>query len=75
MTRYDYDRVRAGAGMPGVFEVSGGLPVVTVIDDILLLAECAAFRANWNVKSAACPFDECKDDRAIDCKVVPRTPE
>lgn len=39
MTRYAYDRVRLGQGMPGVFEVSRELPISVVIEDILLLAE------------------------------------
>ena len=41
MTRYAYERVRAGKRMPGVFEVSRGSPVGAVIEDILLLAECS----------------------------------
>src|SRR4051794_14307255 len=41
MTRYAYDRVREGKPMPGVFEVSRDVPVGTVIDEILLLAECS----------------------------------
>ena len=41
MTRYAYDRVRAGLAMPGVFEVSRKVPISVAIDDILLLAECS----------------------------------
>lgn len=42
ITRYAYDRVRAGLPMPGVFEVSRAVLISTAIDDILLLAECSA---------------------------------
>ena len=41
MTRYAYDRVRAGLLMPGVFEVSRDVPLGVAIEDILLLAECS----------------------------------
>jgi Domain of unknown function (DUF5615) len=36
ITRYAYERVGAGKAMPGVFEVSRGLPLGSVIEDILL---------------------------------------
>jgi hypothetical protein len=39
ITRYAYDRVRAGKSMPGVFEVSRNVAVRVAIEDILLLAE------------------------------------
>ena len=41
MTRYAYERVRAGQPMPGVFEVSRAVPIGLAIEDILLLAECS----------------------------------
>ena len=41
LTHFAYDRVRCGKPMPGVFEVRRSLPVATVIEDILLLAECS----------------------------------
>ena len=41
MTRYAYERVRAGQPMPGVFEVSRTVPIGRAIKDILLLAECS----------------------------------
>ncbi len=41
MTRYAYDRVRRGESMPGVMEVGDRLPIRSVIEDILLLAECS----------------------------------
>jgi hypothetical protein len=41
MTRYAYDRVRAGQAMPGVFEVSREVPIGAAIEDILLLWECS----------------------------------
>ena len=39
ITRYAYDRVRAGQPMPGVFEVSRAISIGRVIEDILLLVE------------------------------------
>lgn len=39
ITSHAYGRVRAGSSMPGVFEVSLGLPISAVIEDLLLLAE------------------------------------
>jgi len=41
ITKYAYDRVRAGQPMPGVFEVSRAVPIGRAIEDILLLAECS----------------------------------
>ncbi|WOB42415.1 DUF5615 family PIN-like protein [Thermoleptolyngbya oregonensis NK1-22] len=40
ITRYAYDRVRAGQPMPGVLEISVFAPIGAVIDDILLIVEC-----------------------------------
>jgi hypothetical protein len=40
ITRYAYERVKAGQSMPGVFEVSRAVPVGRAIEDIPLLAEC-----------------------------------
>jgi hypothetical protein len=41
MTRYAYERVRAGQPMPGIFEVNRAVPIGRAIEDILLLAECS----------------------------------
>lgn len=41
ITRYAYERVRAGQQMPGVFEVSRSVPIGRAIEDILLLTECS----------------------------------
>ena len=41
VTRYAYERVRAGKPMPGVFEISRTVPIGRAIEDILLLAECS----------------------------------
>jgi hypothetical protein len=41
MTRYAYERIRAGKRMPGVFEVSSTLPIGAAIEDLLLLVECS----------------------------------
>lgn len=39
ITHYAYERVRAGESMPGVFEVSRGVPIGRAIEDILLLVD------------------------------------
>jgi hypothetical protein len=41
ISKYAYERVRAGQPMPGVFEVSRAVPIGRAIEDILLLAECS----------------------------------
>ena len=41
MTRYAYERVRAGQPMPGIFEVSRAVSIGRAIEDIVLLAECS----------------------------------
>jgi hypothetical protein len=41
LTRYAYDRARAGQPMPGVFEVSRRVPLGQAIEDLLLLVECS----------------------------------
>jgi len=41
VTHHAYERVQAGKSMPGVFEVSRGVPIGVAIEDILLLAECS----------------------------------
>ena len=39
VTKYAYERVRAGQSMPGVFEASRDVPIGRAIEDILLLAD------------------------------------
>lgn len=39
ITKYAYDRIRAGQPMPGVFEINHQIAVGLAIDDLLLLAE------------------------------------
>jgi len=41
ITKYAYERIEANLPMPGVFEVPQTASIKTVIDDILLLAECS----------------------------------
>ena len=41
MTKHAYDRVRTGKPMAGVFEVSCATSLSTVIDEIILLADCS----------------------------------
>jgi hypothetical protein len=40
MTKFAYERVRAGQAMPGVFEVGFDVPLGTAMD-ILLIAQCS----------------------------------
>lgn len=44
MTRYAYERVAASLPMPGVFQLSRGIGLTVVIEDILLIAECSIAR-------------------------------
>jgi hypothetical protein len=46
ITKYAYERVRAGQSMPGVFEVGRNVPIGRAIEDILLLAEYS-FDNEW----------------------------
>lgn len=46
ITRYAYEHVQAGKGMPGVFEVSREVHIGVAIEDILLIAECS-LEAEW----------------------------
>ena len=46
ITKYAYDRIEAGQGMPGVFEVSRTAPIGQVIEDILLLVE-GSLEGEW----------------------------
>jgi len=39
ITKYAYDRIRAGQPMPGVFEINRQVAVGLAIEDLLLLAE------------------------------------
>ena len=41
ITKYAYERVRAGQRMPGVFQVSRAVSIALAIEDILLLTECS----------------------------------
>lgn len=41
MTHFAYQRAQAGLSMPGLFEVSRGIPIARAIEDILLIAECS----------------------------------
>lgn len=46
ITRFAYDRVRAGKSMPGVFEVSRNVAIRVAIEDILLIAE-GSVESEW----------------------------
>jgi hypothetical protein len=39
ITRHAYERIKTGQPMPGVFEISRTLPIGSVLEDLLLLAE------------------------------------
>jgi hypothetical protein len=41
ITRYAYQRMQTGKSMPGIFEVRRDISAGSVIEDILLLAECS----------------------------------
>ena len=41
VTRFAYERVRAGLPMPGVVEVSQDLSIGQAIEEVLTLAECS----------------------------------
>lgn len=41
LTKYAYQRVEAGAPMPGVFEAGTDLAIGHAIDDLLLIVECS----------------------------------
>ena len=55
LTRYAYDRARAGQPMPGVFEVSRRVPLGQAIEDLLLLAECSR-EGEWEGQIRYLPF-------------------
>ena len=46
MTRYAFERVRAGLDMPGVCEVNPFAPVNRVVEDIFIVAQCS-FEDEW----------------------------
>ena len=41
MTRFASERIAAGEGMAGIFEVGHHVPIGTAIEDVLLIAECS----------------------------------
>jgi hypothetical protein len=49
ITRYAYERIKAGQRMPGVFEVSTFTSIGQVIEDILLLSELS-FEGEWKAR-------------------------
>lgn len=54
ITRYAYDRVRAGQRMPGVFEVNPFARIGQIIEDILLLTEFS-LEGEWEGKIGYLP--------------------
>lgn len=55
ITKYAYDRVRAGQPMPGVFEAQRSVPIGRAIEDILLIAECS-LPGEWEGQVRYLPF-------------------
>lgn len=41
ITKYAYERIVAGQAMPGVLEISRGIALSVVIDDLVLISECS----------------------------------
>jgi hypothetical protein len=41
LTRYAYERNERRQGMPGVFEISGTVPIGRAVEDMLLITECS----------------------------------
>jgi hypothetical protein len=41
ITKFAYQRIAAGQAMPGVLEISRGVPLAKAIEDLLLIAECS----------------------------------
>lgn len=41
ITKYAYDRVRAGKRMAGICEIGHTVPVALAIEEIVLIAECS----------------------------------
>ena len=56
ITKFAYERVRAGLAMPGVFEVSRKVPVRRAIEDILLIAEYSLAN-EWEGQVRFLPLD------------------
>lgn len=55
ITRYAYERVKAGQRMPGVFEVGTSASIGQVIEDIILLSELS-FEDEWEGKISYLPL-------------------
>lgn len=55
MTRFAYDRIRAGLPMAGVFEVSRRAPLGEMIDALLLVVD-ASSQEEWQGKVNFLPF-------------------
>ena len=55
MTRFAFDRVRAGKPMPGVFQIATWLPIGQVIQDLMILA-FASEPGEWEGQVLYLPF-------------------
>lgn len=57
ITRYAYERINAGKGMPGVFEVSRKAPLETVMKTFFCWPS-AVLKGNGKGKCGICPYDK-----------------
>jgi hypothetical protein len=55
MTKFAYERVRAGRSMPGVFEVAHNLSLSQIIEDVLLVADYS-LEGEWEGQVRYLPF-------------------
>jgi hypothetical protein len=55
MPAFAYERIRRKQAMPGMFVVNQRAALATVIDDLLILAECSGTE-EWNVRVIFLPL-------------------
>ena len=55
MTRFAYERVAAGARMPGVLEVNSLLPIGAAVDELAVVAVCS-FPGEWEDRVGYIPL-------------------
>ena len=55
VTRYAYERAERGQSMPGVFAAARSASIASVLDDLLLLAECS-LEGEWEAQVRYLPL-------------------
>ncbi len=55
VSKYAYERIRAHKAMPGVIEINRTVPILTAIEDLILIAECSLPR-EWEGKILYLPL-------------------